>query len=60
MQIHPENSYALRGKKRIGRHEAQGREQVNKLKKTLCVTACLVEARVRSRRLLMLVVALVT
>jgi hypothetical protein len=33
MLIHLQNSYAPRGKRRAGCHEAQGREKVNKVKK---------------------------
>jgi hypothetical protein len=32
MLIHLQNSYALRGKQRTGRREAQSREPVNKVK----------------------------
>jgi hypothetical protein len=34
--IHLQNSYAPRSKQRTGRREAQRRQPVNKVKKTLC------------------------
>jgi hypothetical protein len=37
MLIRRQNLYAPRGKQRTGRREAQSREPVNKVKKTLCI-----------------------
>jgi hypothetical protein len=37
--IHRQNSYALRSRRRTGRHEAQSRESVNKVKKlSVCIS----------------------
>jgi hypothetical protein len=37
MLIHRKYSYTLRAKQRTGRREAQSREPVNKIRKTLCI-----------------------